>query len=280
MLGSSFAAAHGPDGLVTAGRKEIQSQGVAAIIRRSAPLLVINCAADTDVEGAERDPAAADAVNAVLPGRIAAACRSAGAVLVHFSSTGCYGSWKTDPYFENDPAKPTTAHHRSKLAGEIAVREAGPEHLLVRTGWLFGGQPGAAKNFVWNRLVEARGTERMISDPFQRGCPTLVDDVVRQVYSAVGAGVRGLINVVSVGSATRLAYVERIVQAAGLPCKVEASSVPFRRLAAVSPNEAAVNGRLRSLDLEVMPSWEAAVDGYVAALLASPAWGALKEVRK
>jgi len=278
MLGSALVAVHGPDGLATAGRSQIEAQGVEAIVEALRPDLVLNCAAHTDVEGAERDPAEAIAANAVLPGRLGAACRDAGALLAHVSSTGCYGAWKTDPYVEDDRAEPTTAHHRSKLAGEAAVRESGCEHLVVRTGWLFGGQPGAPKNFVWNRLVEASGKDRMISDPFQRGCPTLVDDVARQILAAAAAGVRGLINVVSGGSATRFDYVERVVRAARLPCVVEPAAAPFKRLAAVSPNEAAVNERLRARGLDSMPRWEDAVDGYVAALLAAPQWTA-REVR-
>ncbi len=79
-------------------------------------------------------------------------------------------------------------------------------------------------------------------------------------------------NIVSKGSASRLAYVQRIVRAAALPCRVDATDTPFQRLAAVSPNEAAVNARLASLGLEIMPPWEDAVDAYVERLVASPAW--------
>ncbi|HZG09359.1 MAG TPA: NAD(P)-dependent oxidoreductase [Allosphingosinicella sp.] len=278
MLGSAFVAAHGPNGLATAGRAQIKAQGVEAIVRAAEPNLVINCAAHTDVEGAERDPAEAIAANAVLPGKLGDACREGGALLVHISSTGCYGAWKSSPFVEIDRAEPTTVHHRSKLAGELAVRESGCNHLIVRTGWLFGGQPGAPKNFVWNRLVEASGTDRIVSDPFQRGCPTLVDDVARQIFSALAAGIHGLVNIVSGGSARRFDYVERIVRAARLPCAVEPAQTPFKRLAAVSPNEAAVNERLRAQGLDAMPTWEDAVDRYVATLIASRQWTA-REVR-
>lgn len=119
----------------------------------------------------------------------------------------------------------------------------------------------------------------MVSDPFQRGCPTLVDDVAHQIFSAVAAGVRGLVNIVSAGTATRFDYVDRIVRAARLQCTVEAAMVPFKRLAIVSPNETALNERLRSAGLDMMPRWEDAVDSYVATLLASPEWMTFQEAR-
>lgn len=274
MLGSAFAQASAGTDATTAGRARIDAEGVEAILRGAAPQLVINCAAHTDVEGAERDGGEAWKANAVMPGELASGCRAIGATLVHFSSTGVYGAWKDTRYVEDDRPEPTTAHHHSKRAGEVAIAESGCDHLIVRTGWLFGGAPGAAKNFVWNRLVEASGKQQMISDPFQHGCPTYVVDVVRQVTAAVESGVRGVVNVVAEGAASRFSYVERIVNAAGLPCSVQPADAPFKRLAPVSPNETAANDRLHALGLAVMPRWEEAVDRYVAELISSPAWAA------
>lgn len=279
MLGSAFVALHEKDELHQAGRAEIAASGVEGVIDRADPEVVINCAADTDVEAAESDGEAAWATNARLPGVIGDACRKRGALLVHLSSTGVYGDWKSGPYTENDPARPTTVHHRTKLAGEAAVVESGCEHLIVRTGWLFGGRPGAAKNFVWKRLVEAAGSESMTSDPFQRGCPTFTDDLVHQVQVAIGASLRGLINAVGEGEASRLDYVRRIVDASGLPCRVDASTAPFERLARVSPNEAALNQRLKENSVHAMRGWEEAIDAYVAQLLATPDWARLREAQ-
>lgn len=239
--------------------------------------LVINCAAHTDVEAAETDEAAATAANAILPGLLGAFCRRRGITLVHFSSTGCYGDWKTDPYKEDDPLRPTTAHHRSKAAGEAAVRDSGCEHLILRTGWLFGGSPEQPKNFVWRRLLEARQTKRMTSDATQTGNPTDVRNVARQALLLVRDRLGGTFNVTSQGSATRFAYVAHIVASAGLPCVVEPGPA-FRRRAAVSPNEAAVNRRLDLLGLNDMPDWRDSLARYVAELTASPVWHARDEI--
>ena len=87
---------------------------VAALMAALRPGVVINCAADTDVEGAERDPGGSLAANALLSGLLAEACGRTGAVLVHLSSTGCYGTGATHPYVEDDPPEPTTVHHAHK----------------------------------------------------------------------------------------------------------------------------------------------------------------------
>ncbi len=155
------------------------------------------------------------------------------------------------------------------------VREAGCEHLIVRTGWLFGGPPAGPKNFVWKRLVEARGAERMTSDPWQRGNPTLAEDVAAQIAALAGLGLGGTVNCVADGSASRCEYVAAVVEAAGLSCRVEPAERPFPRLAQVSMNETAFNARLRRLGLDGMPPWRESLNAYVRGLIASKAWAAL-----
>ena len=236
------------------------------------PAIVVNAAAHTDVEGAEGDPAPAWAANAELPGLLASACRRLGVPLLHFSSTGCYGAWKSEPYDDYDDPAPTTVHHRSKIAGERAVEAAGAEHLIVRTGWLFGGEAGHRKNFVFKRVLEAAGTPEMRSDPTQTGNPTFVDDLAICATRALHVGVRGTCNVVAGGSASRLDYVREIVRLSGLPCRVEPSDGGFARRAKVSPNEAARNLRLRLLGLDTMPDWREGLARYVSVLRDSPAW--------
>ena len=161
--------------------------GMAAMLRDFRPEIVINCAADTDVEGAESDPARCVAANALLPELLAQFGRDTGARLVHFSSTGCYGGDRTTPHGDYEPLRPSTVHHRAKAAGEAAVREAGGRHLILRLGWLYGGAAGQRKNFVWNRIVEAQGSAEIGSDPYQTGSPTFVGDVVSQTLALLKA---------------------------------------------------------------------------------------------
>jgi dTDP-4-dehydrorhamnose reductase len=247
MLGSAFVEALQGERLRTAGRETLhvrRPQAVLALVGDAE--VVINCAAHTDVEAAERDGDAAVAANTLLPGLLGAACRRAGATLVHVSSVGCYGDWKAEPYTEADPLRPTTAHHRSKAAGEVAVRDSGCEHLILRAGWLYGGAPGGAKNFVWKRLLEARTSARMTSDASQRGVPTFAPDMAREALEVLRTGVRGTYNLVAAGAASRFDYVAEIVRVSGLPCEVEAGPA-FQRVAAVSPERDRGESRSRSV---------------------------------
>jgi len=278
MLGTAFKSALESDSrveLICIGRAELEVTEpgrLLDLIERAQPSVVLNCAAHTDVEEAERTPDVAFRANWILPGVLATACRRQQALLVHFSSTGCYGRSKQTPYSEEDRLEPTTVHHRSKALGEEAVRETGCEFLILRTGWLFGGQPGHAKNFVWKRLIEARSSSRMVSQASQIGNPTFVGDIAQLTLHLTRTGLRGIYNCVSRGSASRFEYVRRIVQTAGLPCVVEPTTMPFQRLAQVSPNEAAVNYRLTQLGMNTMPEWENAVDAYVAVLIKTKEW--------
>lgn len=273
ILGRAFAALIPPASRIDLGREQLDPADPAATAARIAaacPALVINCAADTDVEGAEAAPEHAFAVNATLAGAIARGAAEAGSAMVHFSSTGCYGAWKDGPYTEDDPLRPTTAHHRSKAAGEEAVLAAHPGGLVLRVGWLFGGRRGQPKNFVWGRIQEARGKAEIRANPAQRGNPTSAEDVAAQTLRLVQAGVSGVANCVGGGGApSRLQYVAAILSAAGSPARV----VPavFARRAPVSANETALNARLAALGLDGMPPWRQSLVSFVRRLLAPPA---------
>jgi dTDP-4-dehydrorhamnose reductase len=268
MLGSALGARLAGKEVLPIGRGALDVTHAAALrvmLREFRPEVVVNCAADTDVEGAESDPARCFAANALLPELLAQFCRDSGARLVHFSSAGCYGDYKTTPYVDYDPLRPSTTHHRAKAAGEAAVREAGGRHLILRLGWLYGGGAGHLKNFVWNRIVEARGSPEIGADPYQTGSPTFVGDVVAQTMTLLEAELSGTYNCVAGGAVPRLDYVSRIVAAAGLSTRI----VPrrFVRRATVSPNEAAINEKLDLLGLNVMPEWGKALDQYIKRLL-------------
>lgn len=270
ILGAAFTEVLPADRLVSLGRAELDPAAPDDATRKIvelAPRLLINCAADTDVEGAEAAPERAFAVNATLAGALARGAAEVGAVMLHMSSTGCYGDWKDTPYEENDPLRPTTVHHRSKAAGEEAVLRACPEALILRLGWLFGGRAGQRKNFVWARLVEARGAAEIGSNPNQIGSPTAASDVAQQALALTQAGVTGVANCVGGGApASRLAYVAAILSAGGLATQVK--PVTFARRAPVSPNEAAANALLHNLGY-AMPDWTASLGTFVRSLMAN-----------
>ena len=177
------------------------------------PAWVIHAAAWTDVDGCERDPARALAVNGEGTRRVAEACRVAGAGMVYLSTDYVFDGRKGVPYVETDPVSPLSAYARSKVAGEEAVRAAAPRWAIVRTAWLFGV---SGKNFV-KTIVEkaaAGGPLRVVDD--QVGSPTYARDLADAIAQLVSRGLTGIYHVTNAGSCSWYAFTRAIVEEAGL----------------------------------------------------------------
>jgi dTDP-4-dehydrorhamnose reductase len=133
------------------------------------PTVIINAAAYTAVDRAETERDLAFAVNAEAPAVLARACAEIGAALLHVSTDYVFDGRNQRPWREDDAPRPINVYGASKLAGERAVRDALPQHLIVRTAWLFGAH---GPNFVRTvlRLARERGALRIVAD--QTGSPT------------------------------------------------------------------------------------------------------------
>ena len=234
---------------------------------------VIHAAANTNVEACELDPSSCYRDNLLLSERVAEVCQREGRKLVFISSTGVYGMHHAQPYAEYDIVEPTTHHHRAKHMAEQAVLAFSQRNLVLRTGWLFGGSPLKPKNFVARRLEEAAealkaGRLEMPANPLQYGSPSFTRDVAYRLFDALDRDESGVFNVVNSGHASRLEYVQAILEAAGL--NLRAVSITrdevFRRVAQVSPNESAVNWRFDMLGYTPMPFWKDSLSKYVASL--------------
>jgi dTDP-4-dehydrorhamnose reductase len=236
---------------------------VVSKVNQYKPDVIIHCAAYTNVEKAEAEVEECYKVNFVATLNVANAAQQVSAKLIYISSTGCYGNHKTVPYTEFDEVKPSTVHHQSKYAAECIVSSVCKDFLIIRTGWLFGGSKQHKKNFVYNRFLEASKTDHITSDPFQVGNPTYVVDVAKQIGVLINKQVVGVFNVVSAGNCTRYEYVKFIIEKFKLPCKVHKADAPFKRAAAVSPNEAAINFNLNTMGLCIMPDWQSSLTGYI-----------------
>ncbi len=177
---------------------------VHAALHRTRPDVVFNCAAFSNVDRAEAEPALALAVNRDGAGNVAEAAAGAGAVMVHLSTDYVFDGKQTVPYRPSDPPAPLSHYGRSKLAGERAVRESGAEHLVVRTSWLFGEGSKGFVNFVRHALGlgAASGPVRVVSDETSR--PTWIGDLAPALLDLVGKGGRGFLHLANNGSCTRL----------------------------------------------------------------------------
>lgn len=236
---------------------------------------VIHAAANTNVEACELDPATCYRDNLLLSEQLAETCLQARRKLVYVSSTGVYGPRHDHPYAEYEAAEPPTHHHRAKHMAESAVMAFSPMNLVIRTGWLFGGSPRKPKNFVARRLEEAitalkANQTKLFANPLQRGNPTFTEDVADRLFEALEQEESGVFNLVNTGDASRLEYVQAILDAAGIPLRAVPVGVNtgFKRVARVSHNECALNWRFGALGYASMPDWKISLNRYVATLCA------------
>lgn len=147
---------------------------VAQTLRHFSPETVVNCAAYTDVDGAESARELAYAVNRDGACHVAKFCSNLGIPLIHISTDYVFDGKAHTPYREEDEPDPLGVYGRSKLEGEIAVRSAAGPHYIVRTAWLYGVH---GKNFVKTmlNLARTRAELRVVAD--QYGCPTWTMDL-------------------------------------------------------------------------------------------------------
>jgi dTDP-4-dehydrorhamnose reductase len=151
------------------------------------PDVIVNAAAYTAVDDAEREEILATIVNGTAVGVIAQEARRTGALLVHYSTDYVFDGRKDSPYAEEDPPHPLNAYGRSKLKGEIAVQQADGCYLILRTSWVYGAR---GRNFLRTmlRLLREREELRIVAD--QIGAPTSSAQVACASAVAIEAAIR------------------------------------------------------------------------------------------
>jgi dTDP-4-dehydrorhamnose reductase len=226
-------------------------------LRRAGLDLVLHAAAWTDVDGAEKDPQGAAAVN--VGGTAHAA--ELGAPLVAYSSDYVFDGRKREPYVESDGPSPLSAYGRSKLNGEAA---AGPEAWIVRTSWLFGA---TGHNFVRTMLRLGAEREEVSVVDDQRGCPTFVGHLAVATRALVDAALpRGIWHVAAAGDCTWADFAEAIFAEAGVPCTVR--RVSTAELGRPAPRPAYGVLRSERPGAPVLPHWREGLRECLAAIAA------------
>ncbi|HJR82689.1 MAG TPA: dTDP-4-dehydrorhamnose reductase [Sphingomicrobium sp.] len=191
--------------LLTAGRPEADLElpgSVASAIRSAAPDVVINAAAYTAVDQAEDEPELARRVNAEAAGEAAEAAAALGIPIVQLSTDYVFDGSIEGAYGEDAPAAPINVYGRTKLEGEEAVRRANPDHLIVRTSWVYSP---FGRNFVKTIMAAARERDTLSVVDDQRGCPTSALELAEALLLAVDrhrTGPRGTYHLASPTSAT------------------------------------------------------------------------------
>jgi dTDP-4-dehydrorhamnose reductase len=217
---SAAAAGHDTIALSRADLDITDGEAVRAKLHETQPDAVINCAAYTDVDGAESNVETASAINGAGAGFLAAAAREVGAWIVHVSTDYVFDGRKTTPYVESDATGPNSAYGRSKLIGERGVAQAAPgAHTIVRSAWLFGASGRCFPKTIM-RLAGERDELSVVAD--QIGCPTFTGHLAGALVElAAGDRLGGVVHVAAGGHCSWFEFARSIVGGAGLDCEVK-----------------------------------------------------------
>ncbi|MGA7989079.1 MAG: dTDP-4-dehydrorhamnose reductase [Candidatus Dormiibacterota bacterium] len=233
-------------------------------IDASRPDAVINCAAWTRVDAAEDHEAEAELVNATGAGIVAAACAAAGVRLCHLSTDYVFDGLATEPIDEDAPTAPQSTYGRTKLHGEEAVRSTAPDHLIVRTGWLYGRQ---GPNFVVTmlRLAKERPEVRVVDD--QHGGPTWTGHLAPALLRLIEIAPPGTYHLTNSGVTTWFELAVAAIRARGLNTAVVPITTAEYPTAATRPAYSVLdNRRWRELGEPPLPAWETGLAAYLASL--------------
>jgi dTDP-4-dehydrorhamnose reductase len=226
------------------------------------PDVVIHPAAWTDTAGCERDAERALLVNATGARNVAEAAREAGATMVHVSTNEVFDGEKGAPYDEDDATHAINGYGRSKLAGEVAVRETLPEHYTVRTSWLYGpGRASFPEKVLQNALKGGR--LRLVTD--EVASPTVTSDLAAAIAKLIETREFGTYHLTNAGECSRMEWAQEVLRLAGVDVPIEATTqeafgLPFSKPA----HSALANNRALALGITLRP-WREALREHMRA---------------
>lgn len=267
LMRAGERAGHQMIGLSRSELDVVDERAVSEVVSGLEPDAVLNCAAWTDVDGAEGDPEDAGAVNASGAGNVARAAAAAGMPMVHVSTDYVFSgraplnaAGEQRAYVESDPTGPGTVYGRSKLAGEREVLAASPRHTVARTAWLFGV---AGRNFAETMigLAGQRAEVRVVDD--QIGCPTWTGHLAPALLGLLERDVRGLVHLAGSGFVSWCGFAREIFRQAELDCA--ALPVGTAEMPRPAPRPAWSALESEREDVLPLPPWQDGLAGYLAA---------------
>jgi dTDP-4-dehydrorhamnose reductase len=242
-------------------------RAVATFLERLQPEAILNCAAWTDVDGAETHSEQAHAVNADGAGNLARAAAAIEVPLLHISTDYVFdgrapldANGHARAYLESDPTGPRSVYGESKLAGEQQVLAASPRHTVVRTAWLYGLH---GRNFVDTmlRLADAREAVQVVDD--QVGSPTWSGHLAPALVGLLEREVGGLVHLTGGGAISWNGFAQEIFRQAERDCRVEPASSAQMARAAERPAWSVLESERG--EVLPMPDWRDGLAGYLAA---------------
>lgn len=264
--------------IVALGRPQLDlsdTGSIARVVAAEQPDLIINAAAYTAVDSAEREPKAAFAINRDGAGWLATAAREINAPIVHISTDYVFDGTKSRAYVETDATCPIGVYGSSKLEGEAAVAAANPEHLILRTSWLFSPY---GHNFLKTmlRLAAERPELRVVADQFGNPtyAPDLADAILDLAFRVVDKAfppVWGIYHAAGAGDTSWHGFATEIVRAAARTTVPGVSVVPIATADYPTTTRRPANSQLNCDKLERvfgarLPPWQQSVGKCIESL--------------
>ena len=229
---------------------------------------IINCAAYTNVDGAEEHRDLCQAVNAAGPALLAGHCAREGIPLLHISTDYVFDGTKPSPYTEGDPTGPLGVYGAAKLAGEEAIRASGAAYTIARTQSLFGWHGPNFVKAIKRFIEEGKTPLRVVAD--QVSCPTWTGHLADALIALARSSFRGIVHTSSEGSCSwyefACAICERVAPGTEV-LPVPAATYPR---AARRPANSVLEKRIyREITGQTFPHWREALDAYLNSVPAS-----------
>lgn len=265
MLGQDLVVAadavhHDVVGLTRQQLDITDANAVRDVFERELPAVVINAAAYTDVDGAESDSIAALAINGEAAGVVAAAAAAVGAKVVQVSTDYVFDGRKGEAYVESDQPNPISVYGSSKLAGEVAVAEANPRHLIVRSSWLFGL---GGKNFVETMLGLAEDQSELLVVHDQVGSPTYTRHLAEAIVELIDFERLGVMHLVASGHCSWFEFAREIFRQSQLDVSVLSGTTEMLGRPAPRPAYSVLESSRD--DAPELPRWDHGLHGYLIA---------------
>jgi dTDP-4-dehydrorhamnose reductase len=264
MLGNDVVLAAGNAGhdVVGFGHAELDvtdAAGVGAKLAAERPDVVVNCAAWTDVDGAEEAEEEAMAVNGTGAGNLAAAATEVEASVVYVSSDYVFDGAKGEPYVETDQPAPLSAYGRTKLAGEEATAAANKRHFVVRSSWLFGI---GGSNFVETMLRLASTQNEVLVVRDQVGSPTYTWHLAYGIVRLIEGIEFGIHHMAGGGACSWYDFAREIFEQAQVECRVLSATTDMLGRPAPRPAYSALTSqRQHAIEL---PPWQDGLRAYLS----------------
>ncbi len=226
-------------------------------IRTDRPDVILHVGAYTNVDGAEREPDRARAVNVQGTEFVACAAEGVKARLIYISTDYVFDGRKASPYTEDDAPCPLNVYGMSKYEGEQAALKLCRNTLVIRTAWLYGV---AGQNFVKTimRLAGEKPFLDVVAD--QRGCPTYAGDLAQAIKQLLASDVRGICHVTNGGSCSWYEFADAIVHLMGTSTVVRPiTTAQAGRLARRPAYSVLSQDRLAGIIGQPLPQWQDAL---------------------